>query len=83
MSQHMVLMRNKKKKKIKYSLLSRALLSYLASAKTVCYLVLLAETAKHDKWLPAEPICVILLPAETLSMKHNHADSLAGSHFSK
>ena len=71
----MVLMRNKKNI-IKYSLLSRVLSSYLASAKCVCYHVLSAETAKHDKWLPAEPVCVILIPAETCGMKHSHADSL-------
>ena len=38
--------------------------SYLASTKTVCDLLLPAETAVHDKWLPAESVPMTLLPAE-------------------
>ena len=40
--------------------------SYLASAGTVRDLLLPVETTVHEKWLPAETVHVILLPAETL-----------------
>ena len=51
-------------------------LSYLASAETVHDLLLPAKTAGNDKRLPAGPVRMILLPADTLSRKHNHPDSL-------
>ena len=28
------------------------------------------------QWLPSESVCMLLLPAETLTRKHSHADSL-------
>ena len=40
-----------------------------------------AETAVHNKWLPAVSACVSLLPVETLGRKHNHADSLGRTPF--
>ena len=52
--------------------------SYLASAQTICDLLLPAETIVHEKWLPAETVRVILLPVETLGRKLNHTDSLFG-----
>ena len=39
--------------------------SYLASAKTVRDLLLPVETTIHEKWLPAETVRVIQLPAES------------------
>ena len=50
----------------------RDCLSYLASIETVCDLLLPAETTVHEKWLPAETVPVILLPAETLGRKLIH-----------
>ena len=38
--------------------------SYLASPETVHDLLLPAKTTVHEKWLPAETVRVILLPAE-------------------
>ena len=57
--------------------------SYLASAETVCDLLLPAETTVHEKWLPAETARVILLPAKSLSRKLNHTDSHCRKLFSK
>ena len=57
--------------------------SYLASAETVCDLLLPAETTLHKKWLPAETVRVILLPAETLGRKLNHRHSLCRMLFAK
>ena len=57
--------------------------SYLASAETVRDLLLPAKTTVHEKWLPAETVCVILLPAETLRRKLNHTDSLCQKLFIK
>ena len=54
----------------------RDCLSYLASAVTVCDLLLPAETTVHKKWLPAETVHVILLPAETQQEAKSHAQSL-------
>ena len=59
------------------------LLSYLASAETVCDLLLPAETPIHEKWLVAETVHVILLPAETLSRKLSHMDSLSRKLFTE
>ena len=39
--------------------------SYSASAVTVSDLLLPAKTVVHKKWLPAQTVCVILLPAES------------------
>ena len=39
--------------------------SYLASAETVRELLLPAGTTVLEKWLPAETVCVTLLPAES------------------
>ena len=36
---------------------------------TIRDLLLPAETTIHEKWLLAETVCVILLPAETLGWK--------------
>lgn len=52
--------------------------SYLASTKTVCNLLLPPVTAMHDKQLPAETACVVMLPAENLYRKQSHVDSLRG-----
>ena len=41
----------------------------MASAEAVHDLLLPAETTVHEKWLPAETVRVILLPAETLGRK--------------
>ena len=38
--------------------------SYLASAETVRDLLLPAETAVHEKWLPAETVRDLLFPAD-------------------
>ena len=57
--------------------------SYLASPEIVRNLVLPAETTVHEKWLPAETVCMILLPAETLGRKLNHRDSLCRKLFTK
>ena len=43
--------------------------TYLASAETVCDLLLPAETTFHEKWLPAGTV-------ETLGRKLNHRQSL-------
>ena len=43
--------------------------------------LLRAKIAVHEKWLPAETVCVILLPAESLSRKQIHADSLGRKPF--
>ena len=56
--------------------LCRDCLPYSASAKTIHDLLLPAETTIQDKWLPAETVCVILLPAETLGRKQNHTVSI-------
>ena len=48
---------------------------YLASTETARDLMLPAEIPLHEKWLPAETVRVILLPAETLGRKLNHMDS--------
>ena len=61
----------------------RDCLSYLASAETVRDLLLPAETTIHEKWLPAETVCVILFPAKTLSRKLNQKDSLCMKLFTK
>ena len=56
----------------------------LFPAETVCHIwlpLILSETVLHDKLLSAKSVRMILLPAKTLGRKHNHADSLAGSHF--
>ena len=53
--------------------------SYLASAKTVCDLLLPAETTIHEKWLPAETVHVILLPAESRQEAESHGQSLQES----
>ena len=45
--------------------------------------LLFAETTVHQKWLPAETVRVILLPAETLGRKPNHRDSLCRKLFAK
>ena len=45
--------------------------------------LLSAETTVHEKWLPAETVRVILLPAETLGRKLNHTDSLCRKLFTK
>ena len=45
--------------------------------------LLFAETTVHKKWLPAETVRVILLPAETLGRKLNHRDSLCRKLFAK
>ena len=50
--------------------------SYLASAETVRDLLLPAETAVHEKWLPAETVLVILLPAETRQEAKSYRQSL-------
>ena len=50
-------------------------LSYLASAKTVCNILLPAKTTVHDKFHPVKTVHMILLPAETLGRKQNHVDS--------
>ena len=53
----------------------------MAPAKTVCDLLLPAENAVHDKWLLAESVRVVLLPAgsfcflQRVSRKHNHEES--------
>ena len=57
--------------------------SYFASAENVCDLLLPAVTTVHVKWLPAETVCVILRPAETLGRKQNHRDSLCRKLFTK
>ena len=61
------------------------LMLYSASIETVhnTSTLLPAETAVHDKWLPAwlPTIHVILLPAKTLGRKHNHKDSLGRKPF--
>ena len=57
--------------------------SYLASVETVRDLLLPAETSIDEKWLPAETVLVILLPAETLSRKLNYTDSLCRKLFPK
>ena len=41
------------------------------------------ETTVHEKWLPAETLPVILLPAQTLSRKLNHTDSLCRKLFTE
>ena len=46
---------------------------YLTSSEIVHDLLLPAETTVHEKWLPAETVHVILLPAKTWQ---NHMDSL-------
>ena len=56
--------------------------SYLASPETVRDLLLPAETVVLGKWLPAETVRVIKLPAESLGRKQNHTDSLCRSQFS-
>ena len=55
----------------------------MASAQTVSDLLLPAEATIHEKWLPAETVCVNLLPAETLGRKQNHTDSLCRKLFTK
>ncbi|MEW8546780.1 MAG: hypothetical protein AB2693_24970 [Candidatus Thiodiazotropha sp.] len=40
-----------------------------------------AETIVRVKWLPAKTVRAILLPAERLSRKQNHADSLCRKPF--
>ena len=57
--------------------------SYLASAETVCDLLLPAETTIYEKWLSAETVCVILLPAKSLSRKLNHTKRLCRKLFTK
>ena len=42
-----------------------------------------AETTVLEKWLPAETVCVILLPAETVGRKVNHTDSLCRKLFTR
>ena len=56
---------------------------YLASAETLCDLLLPTVTTVHEKWLPAETVCVILFPADTLGRKLNHMDSLCRKLFTK
>ncbi|MEW8548154.1 MAG: hypothetical protein AB2693_32020 [Candidatus Thiodiazotropha sp.] len=53
----------------------------MASTETVCDLLLPAETFVHVKWLPAETLFVILLPAEILGKKQTHADRLCRKPF--
>ena len=60
----------------------RDCLSYLASAETVRDLVSCRDY-HPQKWLAAETVRVILLPAETLSRKLNHTDSLCRKLFTK
>ena len=56
--------------------------SYVALAECVRDLLLYSKlTVIYEKWLPAETVRVIVLPAESLGRKQNHADS-AGSHLS-
>ena len=55
--------------------------SYLAFAETVRDLLLPAESFIHDKLLPVETARVILLPAETLGRKQNHANCLCNKPF--
>ena len=55
--------------------------SYLASAENVRDFLLHAETVVLGKWFPAETVCVILLPAETLGRKQNHTDSFCRKPF--
>ena len=50
--------------------------SYLASAETVHDLLLPAETVVLGKWIPAEIVRVILLPADNLCRKRKLADSI-------
>ena len=50
--------------------------SYLASAETVCDLLLPPETTVHEKWLPAETVRVILPPAESQQEAESHRQSL-------
>ena len=57
--------------------------SYFASAEAVYDLLLPAETIIHEKWLHAETVRVILLPAKTLHRKLNHMDSLCRKLFPK
>ena len=55
----------------------------MAFAETVHDILLFAETTCDEKWLPAEIVCVILLPAETFGRKLNHKDSLCRKLFIK
>ena len=50
---------------------------YLASAGLSAIFSLPSKTTVREKWLPAETIRVILLPAESFDRKQNHADSPA------
>ena len=54
----------------------RDCLSYLASAETVRDLFLSAETVVHEKWLPAETVRVILIPAKTRQEAKSQGQSL-------
>ena len=54
----------------------RDCLSYLASSEIVHDLLLPAETTLHEKWLPAETVRVILLPAKTWQEAESHGQSL-------
>ena len=67
----------------KINYVNRDCLSYLASPKTIRDLLLPAETTVHKKWLPAETVRVIQLPADTLGRKLNHTDSLCRKLFIK
>ena len=54
--------------------------SYLASAETVCDLLLLAETTVCEKWLPAETVHEFL-PAESLGREQDLADRFGRTPF--
>ena len=56
-------------------------LSFIFGFPQDCDLLLPTQTTVHKKWLPAETVRVILLPAETLSWKLNHRAVSAGSYF--